>query len=282
MASKENLIKRIESWNAKLEKEIAKLEMYDKRRDNALLRLSKAVGTNVTLDTYEDYARSNWDLYYPVVNAIDSKEDVEHRIKSIKQDIASLQYKLDAISNKEREYDQNLEDILKEHLADFKEQWFERMENYYHNLWKRLQSKRPFLEEEKKRLEAEVDSLGRWWTNNNYREYKKLSDQLSTVKQTLNHEAFRFDNAYDYYESKIDEIEDYYNSSIKKLVEKCYKFNIDRNNIKVLNPDVTDKGLEVIIKDGTNRYINARMIWAAEYSDYMVPHVRYIVTEKHV
>ena len=98
MASKENLRKRIESWHAKLEKEIEKLEMYDKRRDNALLRLSKAVGTNVTLDTYKDYARSNWDLYYSVDSAIDSKEDVKHRIESIKQDIANLQYKLDAIS----------------------------------------------------------------------------------------------------------------------------------------------------------------------------------------
>ena len=43
---------------------------------------------------------------------------------------------------------------------------------------------------------------------------------------------------------------------------------------------MTAKGFEVVIRDGKPRVIHARVIWAAEYSDIVEPHIRYIVTER--
>ena len=41
-------------------------------------------------------------------------------------------------------------------------------------------------------------------------------------------------------------------------------------------------GFETYIEDGQPRFIHARVIWAAEYSDFVQPHIRYLVTERTV
>lgn len=51
--------------------------------------------------------------------------------------------------------------------------------------------------------------------------------------------------------------------------------------MKVNGIGVTQKGFECIITDGQERNIYARMIWAAEYSMFVSPHTRYIITERN-
>ncbi len=78
------------------------------------------------------------------------------------------------------------------------------------------------------------------------------------------------------------ELESSWDAGIVKLTKKCQDFSVDESNVTACNPEMTSKGFEVVIKDGKPRLIYARVIWAAEYSLIVEPHIRYIVTERRV
>lgn len=276
MASKTHLQERIDKWNIKINGYNEKIEKYKVRLEKALKLLSKSVGEDVTVDTYEKYGRVDFENYMRVSNAIDGIETNERNIRWAKREIQDIQYKLDAILQKEREFDSDLENILQDKLKEFKEQWIDKMLDYYKNVWANIRKRYPTVKARYDELTEERRAL----SIREYYKWKVLDAQIAECKKTINHESLRFDNSNDYANSKYDEIVEYYNQSIKRLVTKCYKFNIDRSNISVSYPEVTAAGMECFITDGTGKRIWARMIWAAEYSDYMVPHVRYIVTER--
>ena len=78
----------------------------------------------------------------------------------------------------------------------------------------------------------------------------------------------------------MKEAETYYEASIKNMVNKLVKFNIDKSAMKISYPNAIGRGLEMYITDGKDRQIYARLIWAAEYSVCVAEHLRFIVTEK--
>lgn len=276
MASKTHLQERIDKWNIKIDGYKEKIAKYEARIPKILATFSKSVGEKVTLDNYENFSRVDFENYCRVGNALDGIETNERNIRWAEREIKDIQYKLDAIISKEKEFDYDLESILQNKLSDFKNQWIDKMLDYYKNVWANIRKKYPTVK-------ARYDELSEERRTLSYREYykwKALDAQIAECRKTINHESLRFDSASEYANSKYDEIIDYYNQSIKRLVTKCYKFNIDRSNISVSYPEVTAAGMECFITDDTGKRIWARMIWAAEYSDYMIPHVRYIVTEK--
>jgi hypothetical protein len=71
-----------------------------------------------------------------------------------------------------------------------------------------------------------------------------------------------------------------WNAGINLLTDKCHKFGLDEQAINVQQPSMTSKGFSAIITDGKQRYIDVRVIWAAEYSVLVTPHIRYIATQK--
>ena len=77
-----------------------------------------------------------------------------------------------------------------------------------------------------------------------------------------------------------EELEKSWEQGIVKLTKKCQGFGVDESKVSTCAPEMTAKGFEVIIRDGKPRVIHARVIWAAEYSDIVEPHIRYIVTER--
>lgn len=277
MASKQHLQERIDKWNIKINGYNEKIEKYKVRLEKALKLLSKSVGEEVTVDTYEQYGRVDFDNYMRVSNAIDGIETNERNIRYAEREIRDIQYKLDEVLKKEKEFDYDLESILQDKLSEFKAQWIERMNAYYTNLWHSMKKN----VQKAKILLVELEEERRTLSYRDYHRWRELDNKISDCKKVIHHESMRYDTPEAYVDSKQEDIVGYFNDAIKRLVVKCYKFNIDRNNLEVSYPEVTEKGMECFIKDLTNnKVIWARMIWAAEYSDYMVPHVRYIVTER--
>lgn len=43
---------------------------------------------------------------------------------------------------------------------------------------------------------------------------------------------------------------------------------------------MTELGIEVLLNDSKPRVLDVRVIWAAEYSELVAPHTRYIITER--
>jgi hypothetical protein len=69
-------------------------------------------------------------------------------------------------------------------------------------------------------------------------------------------------------------------NGVKLLTDKCHKFGLNEAAMKVVDVAMSGKGFEAIITDGTARVVDVRVIWAAEYSELVTPHVRYIATER--
>ena len=71
-----------------------------------------------------------------------------------------------------------------------------------------------------------------------------------------------------------------WNNGIILLTDKCHKFGLNEQAIKVSDADMTPKGFEAVITDETSRVVYVRVIWAAEYSVLVTPHIRYIATQR--
>lgn len=278
MASKTVLEERINKWNAKIDAFKAKIAKNEAQLEKKLQMLSKKYNANVTADNYKEYTKDDFDSSWSIYQCLDRIANNKKEIYYAEREIAGIQAKLDAINKKESEFDHDLEAILQEKLTEFKEQWINRMLNYYCQVWTNIRRKYSTV---KANFDALVEER-RTLSHREYHRWASLDAQIKECGKVIHHESLKFNNGNDYAQSKYDDIIDYYNSSIKRLVAKCDKFNIDRSNISVSYPDVTAVGMECFITDGTGKRIWARMIWAAEYSDYMVPHVRYIVTEKNL
>jgi hypothetical protein len=84
-------------------------------------------------------------------------------------------------------------------------------------------------------------------------------------------------------ESFIDECvkdaEKDFDNNINLIVERIFDKELDVTNISCSSPIIDNNRINLIITDGKKR-LYCRAIIAAEFSTVMVPHVRFIVTEK--
>lgn len=84
-------------------------------------------------------------------------------------------------------------------------------------------------------------------------------------------------------ESFIDECvkdaEADFNKNINLIVERVFDKELDVTNISCSSPIIDNNRINLVVTDGKKR-LYCRAIIAAEFSAVMVPHVRFIVTEK--
>lgn len=83
-----------------------------------------------------------------------------------------------------------------------------------------------------------------------------------------------------YGDCKRNEADKAFTSKLKALAEKILRFGIDTDKMKIEHIDTDPKVFDAYITDGTTM-LHARSILAAEYSNYMVPHYRFIITKKN-
>ena len=74
-------------------------------------------------------------------------------------------------------------------------------------------------------------------------------------------------------------------SNYESMKENERKLNSEKRTLDSLieqqNKMESDaKGFSAIITDGTNRIVDVRVIWAAEFSSYVASHIRYIATQR--
>jgi hypothetical protein len=105
---------------------------------------------------------------------------------------------------------------------------------------------------------------------------RKVEKAEAECYNIISHRAAKMTRS-EYLEYTRERLEQHWDASMTKLAVKLLPFNL--NHIKATATDMEDKGLECYITDG-NRRIHARVIWAAEFSDIVTPHERYIITER--
>lgn len=181
--------------------------------------------------------------------------------------------------------------ILLDQLKDFHDEYINRVTEDAKKYWKNLPTR---IEEAKEKIKKADDAM-----NVCHKKY----DSLEHKERRAYYHSYEYQDAYKYTQktrndyNKLVAIKDRYKTS-EKYVEQCvedaenkYQYNInsvterikerDLNtaNIKVIDVANDPKFYAMTITDGEKK-IYCRSVWAAEYSDVMIPHFRFIITNR--
>lgn len=290
MATINQIKKQIETANKRLEKNNDRVTMYASRIEKGLAKVAKYTGKQVTADDYENALdlkggnAKDWELYFSLNAAIDSKAENEHNVLKEQRNIQLLTAQLQRMEDEQRKQDARnkpLENALRVAMADFRVVWFNRMVDWY---GKHYDAMRKALEPAKVRRERAKVCRYHFETMHHWSEYRNVRNYLNVVIKAANETIYDDANKYDkpeYMEIAKKELAISWENGIVKFASKCRNFGVDEKRISVRFPTLIEKGFEALLQDGTNRVIDARIIWAAEYSEYVCPHTRYIITERH-
>lgn len=289
MATINQIKKQIETATKRLEKNKERVTMYANRIEKNLEKATKHAGKEVTEENYKNVLsitsgnQKDWDLYFALNMAIESKAENEKNVSKEERNIQHLREQLQRMEEDQRNQEERnkpLEDALRVAMEDFRVVWFERMVVWY---GKHYEAMRKELEPAKIRRERAKVCRYHFEANHRWNEYRKVRGYLDVVIKESNDIIYDDANKYEkpyYMEIVKQELALSWEKGIEKLATKCRKFGVNEKKISVSYPTITEKGFEVILQDGTNRVIDARIIWSAEYSECVCPHTRYIVTER--
>lgn len=289
MATINQLNKQIETANKRMADYQRKAEMYAARVAKTLAKVRKLTGNNeVTaenakqiLNIKEDYKQ--FDLWCALTNANDYEMENRQHAEREQRNIERMAKEIERLATEQQTHNEEiapLERALTMAMVEFKEQWMRRMMGWYEKYYDMMRTKLDEATNRRKR----ADNLRRYFRNvHGWHTYQKVQKYLERVCQystgIIMDEANRMAKA-DYMAKKDMELSRAWNNGIVKLADKCRKYGLDESRIEAQQPSVTEKGFETVVSDGSNRIIYARVIWAAEYSEYVAPHTRYIVTER--
>lgn len=304
MATIKQITKQIETATKRIADFDRKIAMYTERRDKAIAAANKKSGLNICVDdiivkentngryTWKEYSLPasirdaiGFEASFKITNACDYINDntknkgiEERNLARLQAELAELEAKAKADADN---YNNALDSALRSAMADFRVVWFDRMMTWHGKHFDIIKKRTPAMIERR----ARVRSLQQHFDAYRFRNiHRRISHFLEATANRCNEiiadDANRYDNRDAYLADVNKELERSWESGIVKLTKKCQGFGVDESNVSTCAPEMTAKGFEVVIRDGKPRVIHARVIWAAEYSDIVEPHIRYIVTER--
>ena len=306
MATIPQLTKQIEVANRRVADFDTKIARYTERRDNAIAAANKKFGLNIQVDdiivkdetkgryTWREYSLPasvrdaiGFDASFKITNACDYIHDntkkkgfEEQNIARLKEELAALEAKAKADADN---YDNALDAALRYAMADFRVIWFERMMTWHGKHFDIIQERTPLMKDRRARAINAKQYFNCYGT---YSKHRRTCGVIDAIIGRCNEVIYDAANNYPTRDSYLadmkKELERSWERGIVNLTKKCQVYGVDQSKVSTCAPNMTSKGFEVIIQDGKPRVIHARIIWAAEYSDIVEPHIRYIVTERTV
>ena len=300
-------IKHIEKQVATANKNIAgyekRIAMYTERMNKAIAALNKK-GANITADdivmtetTNGRYVSRDFHLAKEIVDTygwvdtyriIDNRRYLDENERNLareirhRDDLSAQLEKMVADANAHEQATAGLQQALEQAMADFRVVWFEKMRNWYESHFAYINRE---LEGAKVRRDraynimSYLDRTRGWRYQFTSRVYKRIEAIRKSGAEIIMDDAANMDH--DAYMAKMEqETIKSWNNGIILLTDKCHKFGLNEQAIKVSDADMTPKGFEAVITDETSRVVYVRVIWAAEYSVLVTPHIRYIATQR--
>lgn len=188
----------------------------------------------------------------------------------------------------EKEHFEMLNNRITELMQDFKVIYLKRIEEYAKDKYK-YYSTESNLDILKKKRENAENNLRKYKEENNikwikYNDYKGNELQKYVDKAQRNIDQFKaFTKMYPTEKSYLDKChkdgEDTFANNIASISERLIKDNLKIDNLSISNVKNDPKFFEMIITDGEKK-LYLRSIFAAEYSTKMIPHFRFIITER--
>lgn len=293
--------KQIETANKNIIKFDKAVEMYRNRAINAIAKVNKRYGIQMTLDnitiTKSQYGSFDATIAKQFDNIIDFSDSCrirtaleymtenEHKASKERTRLCELIKTRDALTkaiNDKENANAPIESALRNVMTNFRIEWFNRMIKWHGEHYDYMKS----IEDDvrAKRSAAYADKQTTWRILPRFAspEYKDAERRYTECGRILSDMVFRVSNK-DEYIAKIREgLAATWENGIKILADKVRTFGIDETSIEASAPNVTEKGFETYLHDNKTRTLHARVIWAAEHSVIVTPHTRYIVTERKI
>lgn len=304
MATIKQITKQIETATKRVSLYDRKIAMYTERRDKAIAAANKKSGLNIRVDdiivkentngryTWNEYSlpTSIWNVIgfeasFKITNACDYISDYTKNKGFEEANIARLQAELSELEAKAKadadNYNNALDSALRSAMADFRVVWFDRMMTWHGKHFDIIKKRTPEMKDRRTRAINAKQYFDRYGVSSRHRRTIKVIESIiGRCNGIIYDEANNYPTRDSYLADVNKELERSWESGIVKLTNKCHGFGVDESKVSTCDPEMTAKGFEVIIRDGKPRVIHARVIWAAEYSDIVEPHIRYIVTER--
>ena len=298
MTAIEKQIQAAEKRIAKFEKNVA---TYGSRVDKQLEKLQKQ-GIMLTLDDFKIVKEKGWKYSYEwqvsdrakellpyekwdaIANNAERERENSDRLADERKHLENLVAERDR-KEKDRqqleEKDSALLDKLGEVLNPFRGQWMEMMIDWHDAFYERIHAKLPEARIRYNQLQEEYNLLNR---QNGFRgktsEMITVEEKRKAYGRILSAPPAAWPTKQAYLDDLRPKLEKQFDESLRTLAAKCRDFGLDTTELRIHHPRFSERGLDVYMTDGTERVIDARMIWAAEESSLVTAHTRYIVTER--
>ena len=170
--------------------------------------------------------------------------------------------------------------------TEFYEQYLNDAEAWATKTYDAAPERLEYFIEKRRNLEVKRDEVVNWLkAENGWRymydpEYKEIDGSINRLSNSINELKMILNKTkIDFIQENREDAENTFNRNIANLAEKLYEKEFEFSKIKVNSISKDPKLFELEVTDG-NITLYARSIWAAEYSDKMIPHFRFIITNK--
>lgn len=298
-------IKQIETANKNIAGFEKRITMYTDRMNKAIAKLN-AHGANITADdiqveekqigryTSRDFHLPkaimdayDWELTYKVTDnrrSLDENERKHAREIRHRDELMAIRDKMVSDANAHEQATAVLKQALEQAMADFRVVWFDKMRTWHETHYNHINNILPAVTARRDRAQVCQGYFERkhgWWNFERSRMGRFLINTIKGCNEIIYDDAAKM--GFDEYMAKAgQETIKSWNAGIILLTDKCHKFGLDEQAIEITRPLMTRKGFSAIIRDGKSRIVNVRVIWAAEYSVLVLPHIRYIATSKEI
>lgn len=286
MATVKSLQRQLLSTESKLDKASQRISMYTSRLTSALAAATRLMGQEVTENNYDALlcAPSDFDTRFHISDNLERLDEVKRVHDKLTRHLSELQASLMELQQRASDKEAVLTTAvssLSTLLNSFREAWYTKMMDKHLAFYVRIQAAVPAHTLKADRLKRIMPAgcitgsylfAHRRMYSVIKEAYSKEHAWLCQPAAVLSQEAYMMCVAHELSQSWED--------GLKLLAEKCIRYDVDFSKLEAHSPEMTDLGIEVLLTDAKPRVLDVRVIWAAEYSELVAPHARYLITER--
>lgn len=165
---------------------------------------------------------------------------------------------------------------LIENTKEFHDEYIKRVENFANRYWDNLPSK---IESSKKAYEEAKQLYDKEQDYSKSKVLRKKMEEASRVYNSFLIVSRKYSSKQEYVNKCKEDVEAKFDANITTIAERLKKQDFIITDIKVANIDNDPKFYAMCVTDGVKK-VYCRSIWAAEFSDKMIPHFRFIITNR--
>lgn len=165
---------------------------------------------------------------------------------------------------------------LIENTKEFHDEYIEKVENFANRYWDNLPSK---IESSKKVYEEAKQLYKEEKDYDKSKILKRKMEEASRVYNSYLIVSRKYSSKKEYVDKCKKDAEDKFDANMTAISERIHKQNFTISDIKVTDIHSDPKFYAMCITDGVKK-VYCRSIWAAEFSDKMIPHFRFIITNR--